>query len=280
MVNEGNMNPTVDERWPNGVDVALFVDESGTVPHHRILRADRERWVTLAGVEFTKSDSFQKLIPTLTTFKEQWWPPSGEYWYMGPRLLRPELRRIVLHWSDVRNHRGPFSSKALRTSLDQFRQSLRDLLEAMPFRIRAVTLDLAAWRDMIEFSGIDNTWLVDPYHLAFRRLLSEFTQGLQSRKALGCVYVESRNPTSDTALLLDTQAYTISYQGFDRIRYLYFPTKWSERSLNKTSWGALELADICAGILRYQHRISQHTPESRILQQKFATRRGEILIPE
>jgi hypothetical protein len=187
VVNQGSVQPTVDERWPDDVDVVMFVDESGTVPHHRILRADDERWVTLAGVEFTKADYFKRLIPALTTFKAHWWPPNGEYWYVGPRFPQPELRRVVLHWSDVRNHRGPFSSKTLRASPDQFRQALRDLLDAMPCRIRAVTLDITAWRD---------------------------------------------------------------------------------------------IADLCAGILRYQHRSNQRTTEWNIIQPKFATRRGEILIPE
>jgi hypothetical protein len=85
----------------------------------------------------------------------------------------------VLHWSDIRKKRGPFSVHTLSNSPEELRKALQNVLQILPFRLHAVTVDLKGWRDMIDFAGIDDTWLIDPYHVAFRRLLSEF-----------CPYVE------------------------------------------------------------------------------------------
>ena len=123
----------------------------------------------------------------------------------------------------------------------------------LPYRLLGVVVDLTEMQPWL--TSPLGTWLMDPLHLAMRALVAAFAQHPGTTDQQGWLLVKSRGDVEDARLLAEAVVYIHRYD-LKRIREIYFATKWNHGDHEQTSYGGLEIADLCA----YPLRRSRATP--------------------
>jgi len=235
--------PTWLQQWPTEIDKVLFVDESGTseIPHReKALRQWRNspQWFALAGVMIDKTAYFEVLKPLMIELKKTFWPPDGTFQYKGTQ------RRVVLHSHDIRRKNGPFSGETI-TDITRLYEVINEVVQQVPFSA------LVSVTDLRKLEGSLPTQILPfkhhPYSLGMQFVLERYAQYLRTRRELGVVVLEARGLNEDLAVLNNMiQLLDEHSQRFRRIRGIYWVSKWAKWDEKKTSYGALEIADLIA----------------------------------
>jgi hypothetical protein len=226
--------------WPDQVNYALFVDDSGTatIPRREKSLAEwrkHSQYFALAGVMIDRNTYFDELKPAMTNLKARFWPPAGFFNY--PK----GLRRVVLHSREIRRQIGPFSGTII-DSTDLY-QAIADMVSSVHFVTYAAVLNLRNLEGALPTLTLP--FKDQPYSLAMHFLLERYAQYLRTRKESGIVVLEARGKVDDKAVLNDMiKLLNDKPREFYCIKGIYWVSKWAEWDAGKTSFGALELADL------------------------------------
>lgn len=251
--------------WPNHINYALFVDESGTasIPRREKSLAEwrkQPQYFALSGILMDKHSYFNELKPAMTDLKSRFWPPEGLFNYpKGPR-------RVVLHSRDIRRQLGPFSNRVL--DLSQLYNAISEMLLSIHFVAYVSVLNLHNLEGAMP--TITLPFKDHPYSLAMHFLLERYAQYLRTHQEFGIVVLEARGKFEDTIVLTNMlKLLKDNPRQFDCIKGIYWVPKWAEWDAGKTSFGALEVADLIVypvfQFVRYQHK----TPAFEIVEPKL-----------
>lgn len=257
--------PTLLKVWPDQVNYALFVDESGTASIPRREKSLNEwrkhpQYFSLAGVMIDRNTYFDELKPTMINFKSQFWPPSGFFQY-------PQgVRRVVLHSREIRRQTGPFSRKLV--NIPDLYQGIADMVNSINFVTYAAVLNLRNLDGALPTATLP--FKHQPYSLAMHFLLERYAQYLRTRKESGIVVLEARGKVDDQAVLNDMLA-LLSHKPreFYCIKGIYWVSKWAEWDAGRTSFGAIELADLIAYPVSQWVSHQHKTPAFEIIEPKL-----------
>ena len=203
---------------------------------------------------------FEELKPAMMDLKSRFWPPGGFFNY--PK----GLRRVVLHSRDIRRQIGPFATRVV--DLPNLYNAISDMLLSIHFVAYASVLNLRSLEGVMP--TITLPFKDQPYSLAMHFLLERYAQYLRTRKESGVVVLEARGEFEDAIVLTNmVKLLRDNPRQFDCIKGIYWVSKWAEWDEGKTSFGALEVADLIVypvfQFVRYQHK----TPAFEIVEPKL-----------
>lgn len=170
---------------PHG-DFIVFVDESGD---HGLVTIDPTYPIfVLAFCIFRKSDYANAVIPAVVKLKFDWFGHD----------------QVVLHESDIRKKRGPFTFLNEPSERDRFHADLSALVEAAPFTVVPVGIQKNRLADRSSLPA-------NPYHLAVARGLEKVCSFLRENGQEGKLthfVFECRGKREDLELELEFRRVT------------------------------------------------------------------------
>ncbi len=156
----------------------LFMDESGD---HNLASIDNNfPAFCLVGCIFEREYYKHTVRPAVDEFKNKFWSRTD----------------VVLHSSEIRKHRGPFSFLGNETDRQGFYDALNRLIENLNFTILAVVILKKAHLDHYG-DGARH-----PYHLSLEFIMERYSMMMnrKSRDAEGYMMAESRGLNEDKLL--------------------------------------------------------------------------------
>lgn len=149
------MNTVMDE-------YILFADETKKTPSNP--------YFCFAGFVIKRTDYENILIPKINQLKEK----------------HLETTDIILHYTDIKNNKGPFSVFQNSTKRNHFWQDFVSIIKSVDIHILGVYFDQNI---MNEVYGKGATTY---YDIAYRHLLENYMHFLKSKNGIGSVCIESR----------------------------------------------------------------------------------------
>lgn len=235
---EWRVNPTVINRFPDGVDYVMGMDETGVANHKGIIRKlsknqeidINDKHFTLTGIVLDKSNHLN-LLKDIRKLKLKYWH-DGRHDYKGTSKV------ICLHSREIRKKEGPFKLEdGVYTS---FLGDLTDMIVRQKFDIYSTTINK-------EDHCRQYLRPYHPYQLAAEFLLERYSIFLNRMNKNGIIILESRGKKEDKFVLkhliniLDKGNSFNSKKAFRRVKGVYFNKKWSERN---HTYPILEIADL------------------------------------
>ena len=221
----------------------VYVDESGD---HGLRHIDRNSpYFVLAFCIFEKTNYLREIVPAIQSLKFE---------FFGHDM-------VILHESDIRKSRGPFSLLLNAGVRRRFFDALNSCVGGAQFKIVASCIDK---RGFLERRGDGE----NPYHVAMEFGLERVFLELQSNRQVGMknpVIFECRGKREDAALELEFRRI------LDQTRMEGMASTLDIVLANKqVNSAGLQLADMVARpIARHLHRPDQPNRAFEILSQKF-----------
>lgn len=200
-------------------DYIVYVDESGD---HGLLNVDPNYPVfVLAFCVFAKADYLTGIIPAVQEFK---------FRHFGHDM-------VILHETDIRKDRGPFSFLKSRELKAHFINELTDIVAAAPFSLVCTVIDKTAL--LRRYARPEN-----PYHIALGfglERIYRLLQGLGQDDHTTHVVVENRGKREDDELELEFRRIVDGANYFNK--RLPFEIVFADKRSNSAG---LQLADLVA----------------------------------
>jgi hypothetical protein len=216
----------------------LYIDESGDHSYGRKkgkryprLEKKDKRYLGLTGCIFKLDYYRKKFIPTLESFKREFFDPD---------------EHVILHAKDIIQRRGAFYILRSEEVSAHFDTKLLDIIATAEYKVINVVIDK---KSHVERYG-ELAW--HPYHYCLRVLLERYCLFLSKHRARGDVMAESRGKTEDYEL---KKAYREVYENgtwFKSNKFFqqYLTSKEIKIKPKNKNVAGLQLADMLAKPLR------------------------------
>lgn len=233
--------PTYKSKWPDGIDVIMFVDENGDSSIKNIKKnlkngkpiEENNKYFTTTGCVVRK-EHFVQAKNDIIKLKENHWE-NGLYNYKG------KLKRVCFHSHEIRKGKDAFNSDVIDKS--KFIIDISDYMLNLNIDIFSATLDKES--HCRKYIDPDN-----PYDLCMNFILERFVKYYLDDNEKAIIILEARGQKEDSNLLshikklIDNGTRYVSKDYFKKIKGVYFNPKWCKESDGKKSYFGLEIADL------------------------------------
>lgn len=234
--------PTYIHKWPDGVNVTMFLDESGDSYlksiKKKILRKEtineNDKFFTITGCVIKKED-FTSARDGIINLKKKYWE-DGKFNYDGKRV-----KRVCFHSYEIRGRKGAFSEKVVDYS--NFITDLSIYMENLPTVIFTSTIN----KEKFCLKYPEPT---HPYSLCLDFILERFVKFYLKHSETGIIILEARGKAEDRFILdhiknlIDNGTKYVDASHFKKIKGVYFNPKWCMKSLEQKSYFGLECSDL------------------------------------
>lgn len=235
--------PTNIELIPaKSINWVLFIDESGNPSLSAVQKAQRlgvnphenEVHFTVTGCAIKMTDFINNRDLVMTV--------KNRYWLDGLYQYGKENKRVCFHSREIRGKRDAFNP----TQIDypRFIEDLSGIMVAAQYKLFAADINKQLHIERYAYPD-------PPYSLCMDFVLERFVCNINHNET-GIIILESRGKVEDKELLehiiflIDHGSRYVSNRQFQKIKGVYFNSKWSKESANQKSYWGLELADLCA----------------------------------
>lgn len=233
--------PTYKRKWPDNIDVIMFIDENGDASIKNIQKnlkngkpiEENNKYFTTTGSVIRK-ENFIKSREDIIKLKETHWE-GGLYEYKG------RLKRVCFHSHEIRKGKDAFNENVIDKT--KFMKDISEYMLNLEIDIFSATLDKEA--HCRRYIDPDN-----PYNLCINFILERFVKYYLNENEQAIIILEARGKKEDSKLLnhikllIDNGTYFVSKDYFKKIKGVYFNSKWCKESNEKKSYFGLEIADL------------------------------------
>lgn len=233
--------PTSKSKWPDNVDVIMFIDENGDTSMKNVKRSiTEEKELTINNKYFTitgcviRKENFEKAKNDIIDIKER-------HWKEGIFKYKDKEKRVCFHSHEIRKGINAFHETVINRS--EFMKDISEYMIELKVDIFSSTLDKEAhYKKYLE---PDN-----PYNLCMDFILERLVKFYLNPGETASIVLEARGKKEDRKLLehvkrvIDNGTRFVSSEYFKKIKGVYFNPKWSKESDDKKSYFGLEIADL------------------------------------
>ena len=258
--------PTNIDYISKDIDVIVAIDESGTASLKGAIKANKnggecsesERYFTVIACAI-KTKNFTESRDIVMALKNKYWN-DALFSYNGID------KRVCFHSREIRGKKEAFNCNVI--DYDSFINDLSEMMAKIPMKIYASNIDKVKHIEQYRYPN-------KPYDLCMNFVLERILMAMGATES--CIVVlESRGKKEDSELL--EQIKRLIKDGnnyhealfFQRIKGVYFNSKWCKMADNKLSYWELELADLCAYPISKYFKHGNKDQAFNTIERKFA----------